>query len=96
MAFATDRRTQAAVFVASGALMIGLLWLGVVGTGAVAVSRGVALVSFATVSTLLLGVNVWLAWKALVPLLRTARGEPEEDPYIAAGPYHRKQRGLRR
>lgn len=96
MAFLTDRRTQSAVFVATGAMILGLLWVGVIGTGQVRVSAGVARASFVAVTTLLVGVNVWLAWKALVPLLRTARGEPEEDSYIAAGPLHRKQRGFRR
>lgn len=96
MAFVTDRRTQSAVFVATGAMLLGLIWLGVVGTGRVEVSAGVSLVSFAAVTTVLVGVNLWLAWKAIVPLWRTARGQPEEERYIAAGPYHRKQRGLRR
>lgn len=96
MAFVTDRRTQSAIFVATGAMVLGLLWVGVVATGRMDVSREVAFASFAAVTTLLVGVNLWLAFKALVPLWRTAKGEPEAEPYIAQGPFHRKQRGFRR
>lgn len=91
--FATDRRTQGAVFVAVGALVVGLAWLGIVGTGVIPVTGGLRLVSFALVTTILLGVNVWLAWSALHRLLK---GDEEPPEYFHHGPFKSRQRGLRR
>lgn len=96
MALVTDRRAQSALYAATGAMLVGLVWIGLVGTGGLVVSDGTFLVGFALVSTILLGVNLWLGWKALVPLWRTARGRPDDDAYVASGPYSRKRRGLRR
>ena len=89
MGLLLDRRTQVAVYAAVGAALCGLAWALVAASGTVPVGEGYALVGFALVSTGLLAVNLWLAYRASAGFA----GETDEAP---SGPFVRRRRGLRR